>query len=70
MIQKAQGKSVLVEHGDSGHMSDSRYKSVLSKILFDKLSLRLLGEVYGNKLSQLLVTYKISGSSTYDIYKG
>lgn len=44
MLQKAWGKSVLVEHGDSGHISNSCYKSVLSKILLDKLSLSLLDE--------------------------
>lgn len=48
MLRKAQGEYVLAEHGDSGHLSHSCYKSVLSKISFDKLSLSFLGESWSN----------------------
>lgn len=44
MLGKAQGESVSAEHGDSGHISHSCYKSVLSKIPSDKLSLSFPGE--------------------------
>lgn len=37
MLQKAQGKSGLFEHEDSGYISDTCHKSVSSIILSDKL---------------------------------
>lgn len=37
VLQKAQGKSSLVEHGDSGYISDTCHKSVSSIIPSDKL---------------------------------